>query len=152
MDSGPGCALLADDACFTVGVGRAGADSPPRKTSAVHHMLPAPYRLRGKRNLRRVQTSPKHVRTGQFTLRVVRRDDARPPRVSIAVGRRVSKRAVERNQVTRWLREAIRMLLPRLRPGVDLRLSATAPAAQYSFRQCVSEVETLFKNAGLLRG
>ncbi|TSC72301.1 MAG: ribonuclease P protein component [Parcubacteria group bacterium Gr01-1014_38] len=114
-------------------------------------MLPAPYRLRGKRNFQRVQASPHVVRTKLLAMRIVRRNGGRTARVSIAVGRWVSKRAVDRNRITRWLRESVRILLPRLRSGVDLRLSATAPAAYYSYRQCVVGVETLLKKADLLQ-
>lgn len=113
-------------------------------------MLPAPYRLRGKRNLRRAQVSSHVVRTRQLALRLVHRGDAGVPRISIAVGRRVSPRAVERNRITRWLREGLRTLLPRMRPGVDLRISATGPSAAYSYDQCVTEVEQLLQKASLL--
>lgn len=114
-------------------------------------MLPAPHRLRGKRSLQRVQFSSNVFRVRAVTLRVVRRGDEEPARISFAVSRRVSTRAIERNTITRWLREAVRMLLPRLRPGVDLRFSATAPAAHYSHQQCVADAETLLARARLLR-
>lgn len=113
-------------------------------------MLPAPYRLRGKRNLRRAQTSSHVLRTRNLALRIVRRGDTSVPRIAIAVGRRVSSRAVERNRITRWLREAFRASLSRMRPGVDLRLSATGPSAAYSYEQCVQEVEQLLRKANLL--
>lgn len=143
------CVRRADDGCFAAGVGKGGADS--RCLRRTTFMLPAPHRLRGKRSLQRVQFSPHVFRIRAVTLRMVRRGDEEPARISIAVSRRVSTRAVERNTITRWLREAVRALLPRLRPGVDLRFSATAPAAHYSYQECVAGVETLLAKARLLR-
>ena len=114
-------------------------------------MLPAPYRLRGKQRLQRAQRSSHVVRTQQFSLRVVSRGDAGVPRISIAVGKRVSPHAVERNRITRWVREALRIVLSRIHPGVDLRISATGASSTYSYNQCVADIEQVLHKAKLLR-
>lgn len=113
-------------------------------------MLSSAYRLRGVRNLERVRRSKHVVRGPRLTLRVVQRGDDGPPRIAIAVGRRVSRRAVDRNQITRWLREGVRTVLPQLRGGVDLYFSATATTSTYSFAVCQGEVRSLLERARFL--
>lgn len=112
-------------------------------------MLPAENRLRGTRAHLRVQRSPTVVRTPRLTIRVVNRGDGGVPRIALAVGRRVSTRAVKRNKVRRWLREAIRRELPQIHAAVDLRVSATGSFPQYSFDQCVEDVSALCARARL---
>lgn len=114
-------------------------------------MLSTSYRLRGKRAHDRVQRARPVVRGSHLTLRVVDRGDREPPRVAVAVGRHVSVRAVDRNTVTRRIRAALRHELPHVRRGVDLRFSASARAAAYSWEQVVSDVRDALTRAGLLR-
>lgn len=113
-------------------------------------MLPRVHRLRRKSDLLRVQRSRVVFRSPRLTLRVVLRGDAHPSRCVIAVGRRVSKSAVERNTVTRRMREALRGLLPSLVTGADLRFSATVPFSEYDLRRCEKDVRRLLALAGLL--
>lgn len=113
-------------------------------------MLPRARRIRRKSDLLRVQRSRVVFRSPRLTLRVVLRGDAHPSRCVIAVGRRVSKSAVERNTVTRRMREALRSLLPSLGTGADLRFSATAPFPEYDLRRCEKDARHLLALAGLL--
>lgn len=113
-------------------------------------MLASAYRLRGVRNLERVRRSKHVIRGPRLILRLVQRSDAGPPRIAIAVGRRVSRRAVDRNQVTRWLREGVRTVVPLLHGGVDLYFSATAATNTYSFATCQGDVRSLLERARLL--
>lgn len=112
-------------------------------------MLPAAYRLRGVRAHVRVQRSGVVARTPRLALRMIHRRGGGGPRIALAVGRRVSTRAVDRNLLMRWLREAIRQELPQIRSAVDLRVSATASFSQYSFHQCHEDVRALFARARL---
>lgn len=113
-------------------------------------MLPKAHRLRGTAALLRVQRSRVVARTTRMTLRVVRRDNGGVPRVAIAVGRSVSRRAVDRNMVMRWMREALRRELPSMSSPVDLRLSATAPFSAYSYQRCTEDIRSVLRKAGLL--
>ena len=113
-------------------------------------MLPRAHRLRQKSDLLRVQRSRVVFGGPRLTLRVVLRGDAPPTRCVIAVGRHVSRSAVERNTVTRRMREALRGLLPNLVTGADLRFSATAPFSEYDLRRCEGDVRRLLALAGLL--
>ena len=59
-------------------------------------------------------------------------DDGAPPRLGLAVSRKVDRNAVGRNRIKRQLREQFRQLRPRLRPGgyvVVARPQAAAASA-----------------------
>lgn len=72
-------------------------------------------------------------------------------RYGFAVGRRVGK-AVRRNRVKRWLREAVRRLHPQLRQGYDLVLIARGRLAEPSvtYHHVAGCVQELVRRAGLL--
>lgn len=114
-------------------------------------MLPAAHRLRGKRAIRTTRQRGVVYHSPQFVLRVFRRGESGPPRVLVAVGRRVSTRAVDRNRVTRWIREALREELLSVRSGIDLSISATAPEREYRWRVVVAELRRLLTRAGVRR-
>lgn len=113
-------------------------------------MLKAKNRLRSRRDLARVKASRRVFRTTILTVRVVNRADGGAPRAAVVTSRRVSPRAVERNQVTRWLREAFRITLPRVRTGVDILLVPHAPAASYAWQHIQEDLSTLLERADLL--
>ena len=58
--------------------------------------------------------------------------------------------AVVRNRVRRVLREAVRQLHPRLRPGHDMALIARPPIVGQPSAEVWHAVETLTQRAGLL--
>jgi len=58
--------------------------------------------------------------------------------------------AAARNRVRRVLREAVRQLHPRLRPGHDLALIARSPIVGQPSAEVWRVVETLTQRAGLL--
>lgn len=114
-------------------------------------MLPRTYRLHTKRDLLRARASRTVFRSPHLTLRVVQRTNGGPPRIAIAVSRRVSRQAVERNHVARRLREAVWREVPRLRPAVDLLFTPSAPAREYSWERTHQDVRALLQRAGLLQ-
>lgn len=113
-------------------------------------MLQAKNRLRSRRDLARVKASRRVFRTTTVTMRVANRPDGSAPRAAVVTSRRVSPRAVERNQITRWLREAFRITLPRVRTGVDILLIPHAPAASYTWQHIQEDLSTLLERADLL--
>ncbi|WP_082065056.1 ribonuclease P protein component [Xanthomonas sp. MUS 060] len=72
-----------------------------------------------------------------------------PPRLGLAVSRKVDKRAVVRNRIKRVLREATRQLLPWLAPG-DYVVVARSAAAQASGEQLRQAYLRLLRRAGAL--
>lgn len=76
-------------------------------------------------------------------------DDAHAadPRLGIAVSRRVSKRAVERNRIRRQVRESFRLNRLRL-PARDYVVVARSAAAGASNPQLRQALEALWRQAG----
>jgi ribonuclease P protein component len=71
-----------------------------------------------------------------------------PARWGFAVGKRISKKAVDRNRVRRRLREAARQL--RIVPGHDIVVTARGRALESSFGDLQSALEAAVRRAGLL--
>ena len=114
-------------------------------------MLPRAHRIQKHSERTRLRQSPVVFRNGLLAVRVLRRGDGGEPRAVIAVGRQVSRRAVDRNRLTRWLRESLRRELPNVSPGVDMRFSVTGPFVRASSAQCAADTHALLARAGLLR-
>jgi ribonuclease P protein component len=75
--------------------------------------------------------------------------EALPSRVGVAAGRSVGG-AVQRNRAKRLLREAMRMLLPTVRPGWDLILIARQPLPGATYQQVQAALSQLMRRADLL--
>ncbi len=71
-------------------------------------------------------------------------------RYGFAVGRRVGK-AVRRNRVKRWLREAVRRMHPYLQQGYDVVFVARGALADESvtYHEVAAAVQSLLRQAGL---
>jgi ribonuclease P protein component len=65
-------------------------------------------------------------------------------RLGLAISKRVSKRAVERNRIKRLLRESFRRVRHQL-PGVDLMVMAREQAAGVPGPELLVEIELLWK-------
>ncbi len=70
-------------------------------------------------------------------------------KVAVTGGRSVGG-AVQRNRAKRLLREAMRALLPALRPGWDVVLIARKPLLDATYSQVQAAVSQLMRRAGLL--
>jgi len=66
----------------------------------------------------------------------------------VTAGRSVGG-AVQRNRAKRLLREAMRMLLPTIRPGWDLILIARQPLPGATYQQVQAALSQLIRRAGL---
>jgi ribonuclease P protein component len=71
-----------------------------------------------------------------------------PTRWGFAVGKRISKKAVERNLVRRRLREGARVLP--VTPGRDIVVTARAKALEASFSELQAALAAVLERAGLL--
>jgi ribonuclease P protein component len=65
-------------------------------------------------------------------------------RLGLAISKRVSKRAVERNRIKRLLRESFRRVRHQL-PAVDLMVMAREQAAGVPGAQLLAEIDALWK-------
>lgn len=76
-------------------------------------------------------------------------DDGAPPRLGLAVSRKVDRTAVGRNRIKRQLREQFRQLRPALRPGAYV-VVARAPAARATGPALREGLQALLRRAGAL--
>lgn len=77
-----------------------------------------------------------------------RKNEVGYTRWGFAVGRRIAKRAVERNRVRRRLREAARSLA--VREGYDVVVTARARSVEASYWELKGALVALLRRAGLL--
>lgn len=105
------------------------------------------FRLTRSTDFKRVRNAGKSYAHPLVVLVAVRSTEDRP-RVGVTAGRSVGG-AVQRNRAKRLLREAMRMLLPEIRPGWDLILIArqALPAATYG--QVQAALSQLIRRAAL---
>lgn len=108
---------------------------------AAHPPMSAPDRLRATRDIRAVSSSPQRQVTSGAVLRLRRRRDGRPGRMTVTASRRLGG-AVRRNRAKRRLRAALRRCgLP---SGVDVLAVATAASVDQPFdRLCEELAEAL---------
>ncbi|MBO85008.1 MAG: ribonuclease P protein component [Deltaproteobacteria bacterium] len=106
--------------------------------------LPRSSRLRRTSDYRRVQGRGRKVRRRSLLVLWLPRRDHPVPRVGLTVSKKVGK-AVTRNQVKRWLREAIRHELHRLTRPVDIVLIAHPKAAESNASALRDEVRSAFR-------
>ena len=114
-------------------------------------MIARPLRLHQSYDFTRVRREGRSWSTPLVVLAVLP-NDLDHNRYGFAVSRRVGK-AVQRNRIRRWLREAVRAAHPQLRQGYDIVLIARGgladPAVRYE--DVEQSVTTLFRRAKLLR-
>lgn len=101
-----------------------------------------------------LHTLGRRGRRGPVTVRFLPADEEmvpEPPRVALAVGRRVGS-AVVRNRVRRRLREAMRAAVKKgnVRSGAYL-LGAGPGIVELSYREVVEHVEDALRSIGALR-
>ncbi|MCC5897695.1 MAG: ribonuclease P protein component [Phormidium sp. BM_Day4_Bin.17] len=125
-------------------------------------MLPQAHRLRHWKDFQTVYQRGRRARSRVLGLRAYRQsqpanegnspDSVPPTRFGISVGRKISKKAVVRNQIKRRLRAALRQLLPRVSAGWDVVIIAYPEAKECNSRHFLPELEQLLARIEVLNG
>ncbi len=103
--------------------------------------FPSSYRLRGQKDISSVFRKGKKVYTRCFSVRWLE-NSVGHARFCIRVGKKVSRKAVRRNQIKRWLREWLRFHKHEF-PPVDLIISWKKECDDTNFEKLQLECHTL---------
>lgn len=71
-------------------------------------------------------------------------------RIGIVVSKKITKKAVERNQIKRRVREIAREIHPKLKGHFDIIISTKKPALEADFATMKQTLSEMFKKAGLI--
>lgn len=75
-----------------------------------------------------------------------------PVQIGISISKKVSKRAVVRNQIKRRIRAGLQQFLPRISPGWQLVVVVRVQAIECDYWQFLQELEQLLVEAKVLHG
>lgn len=117
-------------------------------------MLPRKHRLPLRTDLVRVQEEGKLFQGRLFSLLVSSQSSAlrpQPSRFAFIISTKIHKRAAKRNQARRLLIEAIRSLLPKIKPGFDCVFLAKKAIIGKELIEIKKETEKLFQKAHLIK-
>ena len=120
-------------------------------------MLPKANRLRRNQDFSKVYEKGLRKKGPDLVLRALRRpgensQTAKPTRIGISIGKKVSKQAVVRNRLKRLIRAAMRQLLPKIEPGWDLAIVVKPTAQKCNYREILQQLEQLLARTEVLDG
>ncbi|MEB3339047.1 MAG: ribonuclease P protein component [Leptolyngbyaceae bacterium] len=123
--------------------------------------LPKANRLRQRRDFSTVYQKGLRRSTRHLTLRALRLlrkgtpDDLshlRPTQIGISISTKVSKRAVIRNRIKRWIKAVLRQFLPRLSSGWQIVIVVKPGAQECHYGEFLQELEQLLADIEVLNG
>ena len=80
-------------------------------------------------------------------------ENQKPTQIGISISQKVSKRAVIRNRIKRWIRAALRQLWPRLESGWQLVIVVkSGMATECDYAEILQELEQLLAEAEVING
>jgi ribonuclease P protein component len=108
------------------------------------------YRLKSSLDFQAVYTKGRSVANRAAVLYVLPLKPASMSRVGFAAGKKLGK-AVVRNRIKRRIKEVVRLLWSRVKPGYLLIVIARQGAKDIAFSDLQTKVTDLFEKASLLR-
>lgn len=112
-------------------------------------MLSQIHRLTKKEDFERVKKQGKKLQGRLFGVLVLEKKEG-PSRFGFIFSTKLSKKATARNRAKRVLREAVRIILPRIKPGYDILFLGKQESLHQSFDEAKKEVEEIFKKLDLV--
>jgi ribonuclease P protein component len=124
----------------------------PALFAILRPMIPVKNRFHGHNSLRYVYSNGKAIRTSSVTLKAVRNERRKNPRLSVVVSKKVLKSAVGRNRIRRRVYEYMRNRLPHLNDTYDIVLIVTSPELRLqSIEELRATIDQLLEKADLLK-
>lgn len=108
------------------------------------------YRLKSRLDFQAVYNKGKSVANKAAVVYVLSEQSKGLTRIGFAAGKKLGK-AVVRNRVKRRIKECVRLIWPRVKPGVFLIVIARHAAKDMAFSQLKGRIEELFDRVGLLK-
>ena len=106
------------------------------------------FRLTKSNDIKRVRQLGKSYAHPLIVL-IALRNQRDTSRFAIIAGRSTGN-AVKRNRAKRWIREAVRPLIPNIEPGWDIIIVARRPITNANFQICQSALNNLLNRAQLI--
>lgn len=113
-------------------------------------MLPRENRLNQKKDFQRVFQKGKGLRENLLTFKWAP-NNLKVSRFGFIVSKKISKKAIVRNQIKRRLREKVRIELPRLKKGIDGVIIVRPGVAKEKNQEISKNLNKIFLRAKLIR-
>lgn len=115
-------------------------------------MLPIQHRLKDRKKINRLFKEGKSFAGKVMFVKILPQEKDKPTQFSFGAGLKYSKKAVERNQIKRWMREVVRLRIKEIKPGWQVGMSPNSKISPQDARYqlVLEEVENLLKKAKIL--
>jgi ribonuclease P protein component len=113
-------------------------------------MLPIKNRLTKKKDFQKVYQKGTFFSLGNLNLRITKNEQGET-RVGFLVGKRVAKKAVERNTIKRKIRNAVRLNLSNIKLGWDVVIYCRQPKDEKKFKCEQEEIKKLLIKSKLIK-
>lgn len=102
-------------------------------------------RLKKQKDFDLLKKKGKQVSTDLFNY-VYLQEDTKRKQIGFVVSKKISKKAVARNKIRRRLSEAVRLLLPRIKPGVKAIFFVKQKIKNSSYQEIYDRVRDVIGN------
>jgi ribonuclease P protein component len=114
-------------------------------------MIPRKFRLIGKKNIESVKTGGKMVSSLNFSVLWLKNEaNDKNSKFGLIVSKKISAKAVKRNQIKRRLRFVLMQLAPKIKRGYDLLFLTKKGISDTDTASLRNEVELILKKEGIM--
>ena len=107
-------------------------------------MLLRIYKLKKKNDFKKVFEKGKYFQKSFIKVKYLK-NDLEKNRFALMIGIKISKKAVERNKIKRWIEEIIRLNLNQIKTGFDIIIMANPKILEKKYSQVEEELINLLK-------
>jgi len=113
-------------------------------------MLPRKYKLKRDNDFRKVFKQGRYSQGGFIRLKFLK-NDLKYSRFAFVIGLKISKKAVQRNKIRRWLEHIVRLEFDQIRAGFDFVVLVEPEIVKKNYQEIEQELDSLFKKVKLIR-